>query len=314
VGKARSFAARTIVAGSLPLFLSQLIRLVNRLSGRLALMTTGEYLRKNFKDPLLRALLASQWMDYGLPPFQSAFAIHALIVNHYFDGAWYPQGGSGVIAGGAQTIIENSGGKVLLNHEVIRIVVEGGRAVGVDVRLVNKTDSPVRRFNAPVIISDVGAWNTVERLLSNETNISFRKEMNALVSAEHPGSTMVTLYLGLDRDPSCVVKAGHTDQRLVPDRCRRRQPGNRRRINGRCFGRRAYRWTFRTLLHHRTSHARKDEGIGAPQLSRLLNPLHVHGIPVCNGAFKQTDIRQQRGTCRTQAKHAIFDQRAAFAD
>ncbi len=204
IAKATSFATRTIIAGSMPVFLFQLIRLANRLTGHLPLTTTSEYLKANFKDPLLKALLASQWMDYGLPPAQSAFVTHALIVNHYLSGAWYPQGGSGVIAEGAQKIIEQFGGKILINHEVAQIVVENGQAVGVDARLVNKADSPVMRFNAPVIISDVGAWNTFERLLPPETNIPFRKEMNDMVSSEHPGPTMVTLYLGLDRDPSCM--------------------------------------------------------------------------------------------------------------
>ena len=44
----------------------------------------------------------SCWIDYGLPPAKSAFATHALIVNHYLEGAWYLQGGAGVIAEGAQ--------------------------------------------------------------------------------------------------------------------------------------------------------------------------------------------------------------------
>ena len=58
----------------------------------------AEYLDRHFRDPRLKALLASQWLDYGLPPGASAFATHALIATHYLNGAWYPEGGAGTIA------------------------------------------------------------------------------------------------------------------------------------------------------------------------------------------------------------------------
>eukprot|EP00959_Pyramimonas_sp_CCMP1952_P204654 4279441-Pyramimonas_sp.AAC.1 len=41
----------------------------------------------------LIAALAYIWGDYGLPPKQAAFVIHAAIVMHYFDGSYYPKGG-----------------------------------------------------------------------------------------------------------------------------------------------------------------------------------------------------------------------------
>lgn len=58
---------------------------------RLALQTTGDYLDAHFTDERLKALLASQWGDYGLPPSQSAFVVHATIVGHYLRGACYPR-------------------------------------------------------------------------------------------------------------------------------------------------------------------------------------------------------------------------------
>ncbi|NMB81868.1 MAG: NAD(P)/FAD-dependent oxidoreductase, partial [Ignavibacteria bacterium] len=41
----------------------------------LALMTVKNYLDKNFRDEKLKAVLTSQWGDYGLPPSQSSMAI-----------------------------------------------------------------------------------------------------------------------------------------------------------------------------------------------------------------------------------------------
>lgn len=87
-----------IMAMAAPAPLSAMVRAVNRLTNRLPLELTGHYLARRFRDPRLRAVVTSQWADYGLPPDRSAFATHAVIANHYLNGAWYPAGGAGEIA------------------------------------------------------------------------------------------------------------------------------------------------------------------------------------------------------------------------
>ncbi|MEZ6093370.1 MAG: NAD(P)-binding protein [Pirellulaceae bacterium] len=62
-----------------------------------------------FKDPSLKAILAGQWPDYGTPPDESAFALHATVMADFLHGAFYPVGGSKGIAEGAQKVIENAG-------------------------------------------------------------------------------------------------------------------------------------------------------------------------------------------------------------
>ena len=44
--------------------------------------------------------------DYGLPPAQSSFAMHATIVEHYLNGAFYPIGGAASIAAAMVPLIE----------------------------------------------------------------------------------------------------------------------------------------------------------------------------------------------------------------
>ena len=56
-------------------------------------------------------MLAAQWGDYGLPPEESSFAMHAIVAHHYFEGASYPVGGAGRIAETIAPVIERSGGK-----------------------------------------------------------------------------------------------------------------------------------------------------------------------------------------------------------
>jgi len=65
---------------------------------RFARRTTGKVLDDLGASRELKAVLTAQWGDYGLPPGQSSFGVHAVIADHYFDGAAYPIGGASRIA------------------------------------------------------------------------------------------------------------------------------------------------------------------------------------------------------------------------
>jgi all-trans-retinol 13,14-reductase len=52
--------------------------------------TTAQVLAGITQNQELIGLLTAQWGDYGLPPAQSSFGVHAIIANHYFEGASYP--------------------------------------------------------------------------------------------------------------------------------------------------------------------------------------------------------------------------------
>jgi all-trans-retinol 13,14-reductase len=132
-----------------------------------ALRTTADTLDVLIRSPELRAVLASQWGNYGLPPGRSAFVAHAVTVSHYLSGGWFPVGGSATIAESARKIIERAGGQCLINHEVAEILIEHGRAVGVAVR--NGARGDRLEFRAPVVVSNAGARVTYEQLLSLDT-------------------------------------------------------------------------------------------------------------------------------------------------
>jgi all-trans-retinol 13,14-reductase len=193
---ATSWANRYFAAKAMPPLLAWLIRTVNRLSSGLPLEITQRYLERRFADPRLRAVLTSQWADYGLPPGLSAFATHAVIASHYLNGAWYPDGGAGEIARATGAVIRAAGGELLPNHEVTRILLEDGRAVGVEAN-INKGKRGARaEFRAPVVVSDAGAWNTYARMLPASA-VPFLDQLKALPE----GFEVVELFLGLRRDP-----------------------------------------------------------------------------------------------------------------
>jgi phytoene dehydrogenase-like protein len=141
-------------------------------------------------------VLTSQWADYGLPPSHSAFATHAVIASHYFNGAWYPAGGAGEIARATGAVVRAAGGELLPNCEVTRILLEGGRAAGVEVNVKKGKNGVQEEIRAPIVVSDAGAWNTFARLLP-ASSLPFREQLQS----PPKGFEVVELFLGLRGDP-----------------------------------------------------------------------------------------------------------------
>jgi all-trans-retinol 13,14-reductase len=124
------------------------------------MQTTGEYLDHHFKSSELKALLASQWADYGLPPSESAFALHALVVRSYFQGGWFPDKGASRIARTFEVGIEENRGAIKVCQEVTQILTEGTQVVGVKA-LNGQRHEPIEvEYRAPIVISDAGAVAT----------------------------------------------------------------------------------------------------------------------------------------------------------
>jgi all-trans-retinol 13,14-reductase len=150
--------------------------------------TTADVLGELTHDKQLLGVLTAQWGDYGLPPSQSSFGIHALVANHYLEGAAFPVGGAGRIAAAIAPVIERAGGKVLVNAAVKRILIEGGRAVGVEM-----TDG--RTIRARTVVSDAGAANTFGRLLPEP--VAARLGLAEKLRAVGSSLAHVNLYVGL---------------------------------------------------------------------------------------------------------------------
>ncbi len=151
--------------------------------------TTREVLESLTRNERLIAVLTTQCGDYGLPPGESSFAIHALVANHYFEGGFYPVGGAGRIAETIVPLINAAGGQALVKAEVAEVVVERGRAVGVRMA----ADGAIIR--APLVISDAGIATTVARLLPPDA--AARSGLSAVARALRPSVAHLGLYVGL---------------------------------------------------------------------------------------------------------------------
>ncbi|KAK6190807.1 hypothetical protein SNE40_002594 [Patella caerulea] len=155
--------------------------------------TVTEVLNELTDNQELKATLSYIWGDYGVIPKEASFSFHAGLVNHYLQGSYYPRGGPSEIAFHIVPVIERSGGRILVQAPVSKILTnEKGRAVGVTVK---RTTGDVD-IKAKYIISNAGANNTFKYLLPPE--VATKSSLYPLIDKIGPSASFITVFLGLD--------------------------------------------------------------------------------------------------------------------
>jgi all-trans-retinol 13,14-reductase len=172
----------------LPLWLSQLIggRMRKKFM-QFAEKTTYEVVSALTDNQRLITVLCGQCGDYGLPPKESSFAVHAMVVNHFIYGGYYPVGGADRIAHYISKKNESKGCKVLVNAGVDEVIIENGHATGVKIG--------EKIIKASNVISTAGIHNTFNKLLPTEWHAKFGYSPTDIqTSTGH-----LCLYLGLNK-------------------------------------------------------------------------------------------------------------------
>jgi all-trans-retinol 13,14-reductase len=159
--------------------------------------TTGEVIAELISNPKLAAVLSAQWGTYGGKPKEASFAFHGMVMGHYLEGAAYPVGGAAAIARGLVPVIEAAGGSARAETPVSEILLENGKAVGV------RTKSG-EAFNAPIIVSAIGAGETVKHLLPEDIQ---KGDWAREIATFKPSICHFDLFLGFEGD---IAKHGAT--------------------------------------------------------------------------------------------------------
>ena len=153
--------------------------------------TTYEIISSITDNKELIKVLTAQYGDYGLPPKQSSFAMHASVVKHYFKGGSFPIGGSSQIIKTIDPVIEKSGGKILVRAGVKKIIVKNNVAIGVILE-------DGKEIFSKLIISGVGVINTFNHLIDRE--ITKKLGFDKCLKSVAPSAAHGCLYIGLKGD------------------------------------------------------------------------------------------------------------------
>ncbi|KAL8584777.1 hypothetical protein ACOMHN_035696 [Nucella lapillus] len=141
----------------------------------------------------LKTVLSYICGDYGVFPCDVPFILHALLIRHYWNGAYYPVGGPSEIAYQMTHIVERHGGRVLVQAPVTQILCnDSGAAVGVR---VGRSSGDVDLF-AKYIISDAGAINTFKKLLP--ANVAQKSCIYPILDDVGPSPSFLTTFVGVE--------------------------------------------------------------------------------------------------------------------
>ncbi|GGX24986.1 phytoene desaturase family protein [Aquimarina muelleri] len=166
--------------------------------GKYALFSLKKVINWYLKDPLLKTILNMQYGDHGLPPGKASFPLHCAVMDHYFDGGFYPMGGGGAIVKAMTNMIKKHGSEVRTGQNVKHILLEGKkkkRAIGVE--LENGEQIFAKR-----VISNADPGKTYLDMVGRD-NIS--NKLSKKLDKTKYSCTSLMLFLTIDMD---LRKAG----------------------------------------------------------------------------------------------------------
>jgi len=155
-----------------------------------------EFLKAHIQDPRCRAVISGQSLLYGVPPREAPFGVHALVLDHFLQGAYSIDGGGDRLAMSLVRRIRRLGGTVRLKTAAAAIEVED-RAV----RGVRTEEGEV--LEADLVISNVHPQLTLG-LLPREV---FRRAARRRIHGNRVGKAHLGVYLQLDGPADAIGNA-----------------------------------------------------------------------------------------------------------
>jgi all-trans-retinol 13,14-reductase len=140
----------------------------------------------------LRHVLASQCGTYAAPPSKASVGIHAMVTDSYMRGAYFVRGGARPLVEGLVRVIEEGGGEVRLRSKVKRIMVESGKAVGVE-------PAKGEQLRAPIVVSNADAKRTFLEMVGEE---HLSPALAQRVKDYRMALPLFVIYMAMEVDPS----------------------------------------------------------------------------------------------------------------
>ncbi|KAL1566094.1 prolycopene isomerase [Salvia divinorum] len=152
----------------------------------------GDIARKYIKDPELLSFIDAECFIVSTVNGMRTPMINASMVlcDRHFGGINYPVGGVGEIAKSLAKGLTKKGSEILYKANATSIIIEDGKAVG-----VNLSDG--RQFYAKTIISNATRWDTFGKLLKKE---NLPKEEKRFQEAYVKAPSFLSIHVGVKAD------------------------------------------------------------------------------------------------------------------
>ena len=166
--------------------------------GKYGLFSLKKVIGWHIKDPLLQKVLNVQCGDHGLPPGQSSFPLHCAVMDHYFNGGFYPAGGGASIVKAMTSAIKKHNGEIRTGQAVKRIIVEaensGKRFKATGVELQNGEIIKAKR-----VVSNADPSRTYNEMVGQQY---LSKSLKKKLLKTKYSVTSLSLFLTVDMDVS----------------------------------------------------------------------------------------------------------------
>lgn len=171
--------------------------------------TVGAFLQRLFGDDEAVKLALCGNLNYFTDTLEMSLLFFAAAQASYYRGGHYIRGGSQVLSDYLAGLVRDAGGITLTGRPVVGILVDGGRAVGV--QHTNREGEDLQDARAPVLFGNAAPMVLAEMLPAPH------KDDFASDYADKPLSTSLwSVYLGLDRSPN-ELGMEHYSNFVFPD-------------------------------------------------------------------------------------------------
>ncbi len=144
-----------------------------------------------FKNEDLKAVVSQLWVFYGAPvDKESALIFMAATESYLSDGAWHIKGTSQALADGYAARIRELDGTVQTGTLVTKILLENGRATGVQT-------ANGKTYTARYIVANTDPYQLADKLVGRENLPAKYLEK---IDAMKPANSLFGVYIGLNVD------------------------------------------------------------------------------------------------------------------
>ena len=149
-------------------------------------------------DEHLKCVFAGLWPYIGLPPKQLSFLYWAIMFSGYIlEGAYYCRGSFQTMANTLSDSIIHNNGEILYKMSVRKILINDGKACGIE------TENG-QEILAPVVVSNADILQTFEHLVgAGNTPVNYLKKLHSMEIS----MSVFVVYIATDIDRDSLKKS-----------------------------------------------------------------------------------------------------------